>query len=164
MIRGSFGDGTTTSRLTPVSVTGLSSGVASVIGNEGSWCALLTSGAVKCWLQLCGHVGNGSTDESSSVPVAVSGLTTGGPSLSGSGNSWCAVLMSGAARCWGLNDDGQLGNGSTRAPTSQCRSPAYPQASRALSRTGTPGAPARRQVDSVLGAITEPAHWATAPG
>src|SRR5258706_5096045 len=45
---GELGDGTTTNRLTPVPVSGLS-GVQAVAAGDAHSCALLTNGTAKCW-------------------------------------------------------------------------------------------------------------------
>ncbi len=46
------------------------------------------------------------------LPVQVSGITDAVAVAAGSGQS-CAVLTSGTVRCWGNNNQGQLGNNST---------------------------------------------------
>jgi alpha-tubulin suppressor-like RCC1 family protein len=99
-------------------------GVTSVVGQGESYCALLTSGEVYCWgSNNYGQLGTGSTKTSSSRPVAVAavggkGVLTGVASVVadafGYGSQYCAVLRSGGVDCWGLNADGQLGNGTTK--------------------------------------------------
>ena len=96
-------------------------GVKSVTGENDSYCALLTSGRVDCWgLNNEGQLGYGK-GKNSSRPEPVTGiggkgLLTGVTSVVsgafGYGYGYCAVLHSGGADCWGLNQDGQLGNGS----------------------------------------------------
>jgi Regulator of chromosome condensation (RCC1) repeat len=100
-------------------------GVTSVVGQGESYCALLTSGRVYCWgSNNYGQLGSGTTKViSSSRPVAVTGVggkgvLTGVASVVsdafGYGSQYCAVLRSGGVDCWGLNIDGQLGNGTTK--------------------------------------------------
>jgi alpha-tubulin suppressor-like RCC1 family protein len=122
---GQLGNDSTINSSTPVLVSGLTSGATAVsVGGSSSYmsdsvhaCAVV-SGAVKCWgSNSSGQLGNSSTADSP-TPVPVSGLTTGVTAISvGGGDDWgdssafsCAVV-SGAAKCWGSNSYGQLGNG-----------------------------------------------------
>ena len=98
---------------TPSMVTGLTSGVASITAGGSHSCALTTGGAVKCWgANISGQLGNG-TNSNSSSSVAVTGLSSGVTSISAGSSHTCAVTTSGAAKCWGGNSEGQLGNGTT---------------------------------------------------
>ena len=96
---------------TPVTVSNLSGVMAVTTGDRHS-CALLNSGAVHCWgLNDQGQLGNGSMTDSS-TPVAVSGLNSGVTAIIAGIDQTCALLDDGTLRCWGRNDEGQLGNGS----------------------------------------------------
>ncbi|MEO7572985.1 MAG: fibronectin type III domain-containing protein [Acidimicrobiales bacterium] len=119
--RGQLGNGSTIDARTPVSVAGLSEAVT-VSASLGHTCAVLSAGAVGCWgANYSGALGDGTT-VASLVPVAVAGINGAVDVAAGGSYSealhTCAVLMSGAAMCWGSNSDGQLGNGMTsNAPT-----------------------------------------------
>lgn len=114
-LEGQLGDGTTTDRLTPVAVTGLSSGVRSLQGGWYYTCALTTAGGVKCWgANSSGQLGDG-TFTSRNIPADVSGLGSGVVGLASGGYHVCAWTDTGAAKCWGQNTRGQLGDGSTSA-------------------------------------------------
>jgi alpha-tubulin suppressor-like RCC1 family protein len=109
---GQLGNGTTTSSNTPVGVLGLTS-VKTVAGdvNGGSFCAVLTTGHMKCWgYNGVGELGNGTTT-TFTLPVSVKNISTATAVLSGY-NVFCALLSSKHLDCWGRGDSGQLGNGS----------------------------------------------------
>jgi alpha-tubulin suppressor-like RCC1 family protein len=87
----------------------------------GSYCALLSTGGIDCWgYNDYGQVGNGTTDgpdgEYGYDTTQEVGHLTRAISMSGSNDNSCAVLSTGAAKCWGDNQYGELGNGTTGGP------------------------------------------------
>ncbi len=102
---GQLGDSTTTQRLTPVQVVGLTTGVTAIAAGRDSACAVV-AGAAKCWGSLF----------SSSTPVDVPSLSSNVSAISVGLTHACAVV-GGAAKCWGDNSSGQLGNGTTTSAT-----------------------------------------------
>lgn len=112
---GQLGDGSTDNSDEPVNVKNLgeSSGVIAIEGGDYHTCVLMDSGAVKCWgYNSHGQLGNGSTDSSDEL-VDVQGLGEGSGvvAIVAGGNHTCALMDSGAVKCWGYNYSGQLGNG-----------------------------------------------------
>jgi len=116
---GLLGNGDDVDRLAPTEVTGLAD-VAEIATGYAATCARKTDGTVWCWGRG-GSLGSSSVT-SSSVPVAVAGLTDvahlvnaneGGTSL---GSLVCALRTDGTELCFASdNVDGQLGNGTQDA-------------------------------------------------
>ena len=97
----------------PVSVTGLSAGVTAITGGDSHTCAITSTGGAYCWgYNAEGQLGNGITTNAS-VPVPVSGLSSGVSSISAGYDHTCALSSAGAAECWGDNTYGELGDGTT---------------------------------------------------
>ena len=109
-----LGDGTRTDRNAPVQVTGLTSGVRDI--ELGVWhtCALLENGGVECWgsNDSFGRLGDGTTTYRR-TPVQVIGLTSGVHNIVTEKTHTCVLLESGGVKCWGRNNLGQLGDGTT---------------------------------------------------
>lgn len=109
---GQLGNTSTTGSAVPVDVSGLSSGVTAIAAGESHTCAVASGGA-QCWGDSTfGQLGNGSTTYSL-IPVGVSGLGSAIAKIAAGAYHSCALTGGGAAKCWGANGGGQLGNGST---------------------------------------------------
>jgi hypothetical protein len=105
---GNLGDGTTTTRLSPVAVTGLSSVVQIATGAEHT-CALLQGGTVSCW-GASPYLGT-AQNINQPLPVQVPGLSGVLAVHSNFGIHTCVNLSDDSVKCWGGNPYGQIGNG-----------------------------------------------------
>ena len=120
---GELGNSSTTQSDVPVAVTTTGtplSGVTltQVSAGDVTACALSSAGAAYCWgAGGNGQLGNGSTTTAQTTAVAV---TTAGTPMSGvtltqlnAANFFtCALGSTGAAYCWGIGNNGDLGNNS----------------------------------------------------
>ena len=115
---GTLGDGTKNSSNVPVSVSGIVGATAIATGDGSAHsCALLADTTVKCWgYNLYGELGSsdnvGIDVPVIAAPVVVAGLT-GATAISTGDFHSCAVLANSAVKCWGRNDSGQLGDGTS---------------------------------------------------
>jgi alpha-tubulin suppressor-like RCC1 family protein len=124
---GQLGDGTTTTRLFPVIVSGITNAVAIAAG-EFHTCALLADGSARCWGDnSTGQLGDGTTtDRPAPTEVTISFLKrtlSGGVvaivplvnlvRIATGRRHTCAILADGSVRCWGENAFGQIGSGTT---------------------------------------------------
>lgn len=110
---GQLGTGDNTLSKVPTSVSGLSSGALAVSVGKDFACAIVTGGAVKCWgANDRGQLGDG-TNDNANVPVQVNGLAHSAVALAAGTAHACALLDDASIACWGANDAGQLGDGTT---------------------------------------------------
>ena len=110
---GQLGNNSTANRLTPTAVTGLSGGVTAITAETFHTCALLATGAVECW----GYNGYGQLGDNTTAnrltPTAVTGLSSGVTAITAGRWHTCALLATGALKCWGDNTYGHLGDNTT---------------------------------------------------
>ena len=112
---GQLGDGTTTTRNSPAQTSSLGTGRTAVAISSGEWhtCAILDDASVSCWgYNYNGQLGDGTTTDRN-TPTQTSSLGTGRTAVAISSGAFhtCAILDNASVSCWGINDRGQLGDG-----------------------------------------------------
>ena len=114
---GQLGDGSTVDTSTPVQVSGGPS-FASLSLGAAHTCGLTSDGTAYCWgFNSSGQLGDGTTSGGVDEPTAVLGglnFTTLTVGLSFN----CGLRAAGNVYCWGNNEWGQLGDGTTTNRTS----------------------------------------------
>ena len=108
---GQPGDGTNTSRSTPVDVVGLDGEVTSLAAGGDHTCAVMAGGGLKCWGDNGRRQLGDGTNDGRTAPVDVVGLPGGVAAVTAGNHHTCALTSSGGVRCWGNNVRGQLGDG-----------------------------------------------------
>ena len=120
---GQLGDNSTMQRLTPVSVSGLASGVVAIAAGQSHTCAVTTRARVKCWgLNTNGQLGDNTITQR---------LTPGQRQWARQRRNGrrrrkrhtCA-LVSGGVKCWGLNTTGRSATTRKRNGSRPSMSPA----------------------------------------
>ncbi len=121
--KGQLGTGDTTPSPSPVAVYDGMQPLTGVIGlalTDASTCALSVGGGVRCWGSgQYGRLGNGGTQDSL-VPVTVregTGELGGVTQLAAGIHHICARMTDGSLWCWGRNNNGQLGLGTSGSGT-----------------------------------------------
>lgn len=118
---GKLGNGSTASSRVPVAVntSGVLAGktIKQISAGENHTCAIASDNRAYCWGSgNNGQLGNGSTADSR-VPVAVnmSGALAGKTikQILAGGDHGCVVASDDKMYCWGLNNNGELGNNSS---------------------------------------------------
>jgi len=108
-----FGEYRASASITVVAASGVV--FAAVSGGGAHTCGLTSGGAAWCWgSNEYGQLGDGAGGPGSSAvhPVAVAtGISF--VALDAGGDHTCGLTEDDAVYCWGRNDDGQLGDGST---------------------------------------------------
>jgi alpha-tubulin suppressor-like RCC1 family protein len=115
---GQLGDGTTSHSTSPVAVAG---GLTFQALSAGSMytCGLTTGGAGFCWGDnFYGKLGDGTTSNRASPVAVVGGLTFQALTTGADADQTCGLTAGGAAYCWGHNNEGQVGDGTTSDRTS----------------------------------------------
>ena len=115
-VDGQLGDGSTTSYSQPVTVASYPAGTfASVSAGRDHSCGVTSANEMWCWGgNAYGQLGNGTTT-ASVTPVRVSASIPDHDWVAVSAGQYftCGVTVGSAVYCWGRNDKGQLGDGST---------------------------------------------------
>ncbi|MFZ2188749.1 MAG: ELWxxDGT repeat protein [Candidatus Moraniibacteriota bacterium] len=120
---GQLGDNTVARKLTPTQVLGVGgtgnlTDVSRISAGNQHACALKSDSTVFCW----GGNGNGQLGDNSTIqaltPVQTKGVggvgyLTDATQLESNGNSSCVTKSDESVFCWGGNDYGQLGDGTT---------------------------------------------------
>lgn len=111
---GSIGDNTTVNRLVPTDVN-VGTIYKSVSTSGNTTCAITSTDTLKCWgNNQYGQIGDGST-VNKMTPVVIDGSETYQKISVGLISSFftCGLTTAGKIKCWGENQYGQLGDGTT---------------------------------------------------
>jgi hypothetical protein len=117
LIEGTYGDD-----LPPIDF-GTDADVVQIAAGESHACARFDDGTIRCWgLNSAGQIGLGTSewaigDEDTDVgdffPTVPLGTGIIAKGVYATGQTTCVITTKNLLKCWGLNDEGQLGIGST---------------------------------------------------
>jgi len=117
---GQLGDGTTTDRPTPTVVPGLLNVRAVAAAQQQNTCALLADGSMYCWGDNAwGQIGDGTVGDRTIPGAAARPVPARVASLANiieialCAQTACALLADHTIRCWGRNNSGAVGDGTT---------------------------------------------------
>lgn len=114
---GQLGDGTNTQRNNFVNVDGLVTTAQKISSGSDHTCAILDDGSAQCWgSNYYGQLGDG-TSIDRWAPVTVLQLSRKVISISAAEKNSCVSLVDRTVKCWGNNDDGQLGDNTNISST-----------------------------------------------
>jgi alpha-tubulin suppressor-like RCC1 family protein len=110
---GQLGYGDTMVRLAPGPDVELGGAAVELAAGFATTCARLAGGGVRCWGAGGNPLGYGNADTigDNETPASVGDVPLGGTAIaiSAGGGHHCALLDTQRVRCWGDNDDGELG-------------------------------------------------------
>ncbi len=100
----------------PSSPVAIGGAAVQIVASMFHTCARLETNAVRCWGRgALGRLGYGSNDTigDNELPSSVGDVPVGGPltRIAAGGAHTCGTTINGALRCWGRNEQGQLGYG-----------------------------------------------------
>lgn len=112
---GQLGNGTNKTSNIPVRVNGDSNSVWIMISaGDFHTCAINTESKIYCWgWNYFGELGNGQSG-TSKVPVEIYGENSDWISVTAGGSFTCALKRTGELYCWGINECGTIGDGTTQ--------------------------------------------------
>ena len=127
---GELGNGTTTNP-TPLGtpITASVTGAASAVASGGFHTCAIVAAAVSCWgSNDSAQLGTGTFGGSITIPTLISGGLPPAVSIDAGGYHTCAVVSAGTddVRCWGRNNEGQVGRAANNTSVNTVTTPLAP--------------------------------------
>src|SRR5690606_35254204 len=115
------------------------SGIAALSAGESATCGVDKQGGVQCWgTSQFGILGASVTDtKPHDAPTKIALPAPAAEVAVGIGNHACARLTNGAVYCWGHNEHGQLGDGTTTDRNAPVQAKGVEGATRIAAGNGT---------------------------